>query len=170
MRAPLGLILALLAGCLPDAGPAARLPPRTGNAWVDCYRRFQPSDDPDADLQRLAAACAAPAGMRAITPVHAGDPQDAHDPPERFAFRARGGRCYRAFAVGGPGVADLDLVVYDPAGRPAAADLSRDRFPVVPPRGPACVEEDGVYTIAVAVTRGSGPYVLQIWGADGAEP
>ena len=163
MRLRLGLLV-LLAGCLPAAQPPLA---RTGNAWADCYRRFQPGDDPAADLQRLGAACAAPAGMRAVTPVHTGAAQAASDPPERFAFRVRSGRCYRAFAVGAPGVEDLDIVVYGPGGGLATADVSRDRWPVVPPRGPACAEEDGVFTVEIAVTRGSGEYVLQVWGTSG---
>ena len=164
MRAAVVLALAL-AGCLPetsatDPGPLAR----TGNVWADCYRRFQPSDDPAADLDRLGAACAAPGGLRPLGEPQAGAAQAAGDPPERFSFRVRRG-CYRAFAVGGAGVTDLDLVFYDPHGRLAAGDVSRDRWPVVPPRGPLCVEEEGVYTVSVAVARGRGEYVLQIWGA-----
>ena len=188
MRPRRGLLLCLagclfsLAGCLPapegetraDAPPQPESAPaepavvlaRTGNVWSDCYRRFQPGSDPAADLARLAGACATPAGMRAITPLHEGAAQGERDAPERLVFRARKGRCYRAFAVGAPGVEDLDVAVNDPDGHLVIADVSRDRWPVVPPRGPLCAEQDGVYTIAIAVTRGSGPYVLQIWGTD----
>ena len=171
------LLLFCLAGCLPApegdtradspagslaAAPASALT-RTGDAWSDCYRRFQPGGDPAVDLARLADACAVPAGMGPVTPLHEGA-QTAADAPERLLFRARRGRCYRAFAVGAPGVEDLDVAVYEPDGHLAAGDVSRDRWPVVPPRGPMCAEHDAVYTIAVAVTRGSGAYVLQIWG------
>lgn len=170
-----GVLLAIaLAGCLPASEPGARddrplRPARTGNPWVDCYRRFEPTADALNDLERLGAACAAPAGMRAIGPIHDGAEQSGEGRPERFVFRARAGRCYRAFAVGAPSVEDLDLAVYDPDGKLAAADVSRDRWPVVPPRGLACAERDGLYTIAVSVARGSGPYVMQVWGADQVE-
>ena len=109
--------------------------------------------------------CAAPAGLHPVGEAHQGAAQGAGDPPERLAFRARRG-CYRAFAVGGSGVGDLDVAFYDPQGRLAAGDVSRDRWPVVPPRGPLCVEKEGVYTVAVAVARGRGEYVLQIWGSE----
>ncbi len=159
-----GLLICLVACApaelFPDAPPPLL---RTGNAWADCYRRFQPGEDPAADLARLGEACAAPGGLHPLGAVHQGAEQGASDPPERFLFRARRG-CYRAFALGGPGVVDLDLAVYDPQGKLAGGDVSRDRWPVVPPRGPLCVEKDGVYTIAVAVARGRGDYVLQIWG------
>lgn len=171
MRTAGGLVLSiLLAGCLPASDPSSDEPPtraaRTHNDWIDCYRGFQPSDDPIRDLDRLATACAAPAGMHALGPIHDGAEQGVSDPTARMVFRARRGRCYRVFAVGAPGVEDLDLAIYDSAGKLAAADVSRDRFPVVPPRGPACADRDGVYTVAVAVTRGSGPYVMQVWGVD----
>ena len=65
-----------------------------------------------------------------------------------------------------PGVTDLDLAVYDPDGHIAGGDVSRDRWPVVPPRGPLCVEQEGVYTLAVSVARGRGDYVLEIWGTE----
>ena len=164
-------LLLCLTGCLSaegfpsDPAPLSRPLVRTGNAWADCYRRFQPGEDPAADLARLGEACAAPGGLHPLGAVHEGAEQGAGDPPERFLFRARRG-CYRAFALGGPGVVDLDLAVYDPQGQLAGGDVSRDRWPVVPPRGPLCVEKDGVYTVAVAVARGRGDYLLQIWGTD----
>lgn len=166
-----------LAGCMPaaegapasDPGEPARLPAVTGNAWADCYRRFQPGEDPAADLARLGEACAAPGGLGPLGEAHQGAEQAAGDPPERLRFRMRRG-CYRAFAVGGAGVTDLDVALYDPAGRLAAGDVSRDRWPVVPPRGPLCVDHDGVYTVAVAVARGRGDYVLQIWGTGAGSP
>jgi hypothetical protein len=130
---------------------------------VRCYRGFQPGNDAPADLARLTGACGAPNGLGAVTPVRIGDAQTQDDPAERFTFRARAGRCYRFFSVGEQGVADLDLAVLDPAGRLAAADVSGDRFPVVPPRGPLCMEREGIYTVEVAVVQGSGRFVLQVW-------
>ncbi len=112
----------------------------------------------------LGEACAAPAGMRPLA-LHQGAEQAAGGRPEHLSFHAHRG-CYRAFAVGGLGVGDLDVAVYDPEGRLAAGDVSRDRWPIVPPRGPLCIEGDGVYTVAVAVTQGRGDFVLQIWGTE----
>jgi hypothetical protein len=160
------LALLITVGCAPAidaAPPEARPLARTGNAWADCYRRFEPTSDAAADVARLGEACAAPAGMHPLA-SHLGAAQGAGDPAERFTFHARRG-CYRAIAVGGPGVRDLDVAVYDPEGRLAAGDVSRDRFPVVPPRGPLCLEREADYTVAVAVIRGRGEYVFQLWGA-----
>ncbi len=162
------LVAAWVGACSPaDAAlfvaEAPEAPPRvrTGNAWADCYRRFAPSTDAAADVARLSEACAAPAGMHPLA-SHVGARQAAADAVDRFTFHARPG-CYRALAAGGPGVHDLDVAVYDAAGRLAAGDVSRDRFAVVPPRGPLCVEREGDYTVAVVSDRGE--YVFQLWGA-----
>jgi hypothetical protein len=64
-------------------------------------------------------------------------------------------------------VDDLDVAVYDASGALVTGDVSRDRWPVVPPRGPLCAKGDVVYTVAVAVTRGGGAFALQIWGTGG---
>jgi hypothetical protein len=137
---------------------------RTGDPWVDCYRGFRPSDDPAVDLARLTAACAARAGMVVVTPIHLGH-QDQHDPPERLTFRAHRKRCYRAFAVGAPSVIDLDVAIKDSKGNLLAADLSRDRFPVVPPRGPLCAAKSERLAIELGVAEGRGDYLFQLWGS-----
>jgi hypothetical protein len=184
VRLSAGVLVLILSGCLPaptpPEGPASAAcvedqepasPPlvRTGNVWSDCYRRFQPGDDPSADIARLGESCAMPAGMRPVTPVHTGE-QGEGDPPERLVFHAHRGLCYRAFAVGAPGVGDLDVAVYDAGGALVTGDVSRDRWPVVPPRGPLCARGDAVYTVAVGVTRGSGSFALQIWGTGSDAP
>jgi len=158
----------LLTGCasLPaEAPPADRSRPkgRPDPGWARCYSEFSPSGDAPADLERLTAACGPPNGLNAVTPVRIGALQAEDGASERFTFRARSGRCYRFFSVGTADVGDLDLAVLDPAGQLLAADVSDDRFPVVPPRGPLCVEDDGLYTVEVAVVRGSGRFVLQVW-------
>jgi len=155
----------LLTGCAGASEPPAGAPRPVVPAatWTACYQGFEPTGDAPADLERLAAACGPPAGLAAVTPVQIGAAQAEGDPAERFTFRARAGRCYRFFSVAAPEVADLDLAVLDPDGRLAAADASGDRFPVVPPRGPLCAPSDGVYTVEVAVVRGRGAYLLQVW-------
>lgn len=164
MRLWIAVLLGLTA-CLPEPSrPVVR--ERTGNVWADCYRRFRTAGDREEDLARLASACAIPARMRPLGPAHAGAQGEA-DPAERLVFLARRGRCYRAFAVAGPGVDDLDVAVYDAGGHLVAGDVTGDRFPIVPPRGPLCAPDDGRYTLAVSVRRGHGDYLLQLWGTAG---
>jgi hypothetical protein len=161
VRAVLVLLVTIASGCVArDEGP----PPlaRTGDRWADCYRHFQPEGDATSDLERLGQVCAAPMGLSFLTSFE-GAEQRARGAPEQLRLRARRG-CYRAFAIGGPGVSDLDVAVYDPRGNLVAADVSRDAWPVVPPRGPLCVNEDGTLTVSVSVARGAGGYLLAIWG------
>jgi hypothetical protein len=142
---------------------------KLGGVWVTCYRTFLPTGEPSADLARLTAACGRPTGLVPLTPVKLGEPQTHEDPVERFTWKGRGGRCYRVFAIGAAEVTDLDLTILDESGRPAASDLSHDRWPVVPARGPLCLERDGVLGLVVAVANGKGSYVLQILSDGPAE-
>jgi len=143
--------------------PPSRPRVRTGNPWVDCYRSFQPGDDPAADLAHLTHALRRARGARPVAPIHVGQ-QDERGRSERLVLRARKGRCYRVFALGAPSIADLDVAVFDPQGHLLTADLSRDRWSVVPPLGPLCAPQSGLYTMEIAVTDGSGEYLLQAWG------
>jgi hypothetical protein len=159
-------------GCLPGGEPAAPSPevrsrgiPMTAEGGEGCYRDFQPEGDAEGDLARLGAVCGQAKGLSPVTPVQVGERQSARGPVERFSFRARGGRCYRVFSVGEGTVGDLDVAVRDAEGRVVTADVSRDRWSVVPPRGLLCIEREGVYTLEVAVMEGSGGYVLQVWGS-----
>ncbi len=152
-----------------EASALERAPDRaarthTGNPWIDCYLGFEPSDDPAADLSRLSEACGSAGGLQPISSVRIGDAQSESDPPERLVFQVRSGRCYRAFSVAEPGVDDLDIAFYDEEGELLAGDGSRDRWPVVPPRGLLCARTSEALSISIAVVKGSGHHLLQIWG------
>ena len=133
--------------------------------WSACYRSFEPTADPVSDLDRLGFACGAPRGFAAAAPVHTGT-QKMDDAAERLVFRARKGRCYRLFAIGGPEVRDLDVSILAPDGRLVAADVSKDAWSVVPPRAPWCPEEEGPFAIDVSVSDGEGVYALGVWGSE----
>jgi len=141
-------------------------PDRFGDPfWSACYKSFEPTADPVSDLDRLGFLCGAPRGYSSVAPIHTGT-QQAEDPAERLVFRARKGRCYRLFAIGDGGVRDLDVAILAPDGRIVAADLSRDPWSVVPPRGPWCADEEGPFAIDVSVGDGQGAYALGIWGSE----
>ena len=153
-----------------DGAPARRaLADRTGNPWADCYRAFQPVDDAAVDLAYLTRLCGAALKLAPLTPIHAGS-QREQGKSERLLVSMRRGRCYRAFAVGQRGVVDLDLAIFEPGGGLVAADLSHDRWSVAPPRGPFCPARSGRYTLDVAVTEGSGEYLVQVWGTPEEAP
>lgn len=148
----------------PDEAPAARaLARRTGNVWDDCYRGFEPTGDATVDLDHLTRDCGAKLGLAPLTPVHVGS-QRQQQRSERLLVSMRRGLCYRAFAVGQRGIVDLDLAIFDPQGGLVAADLSRDRWSLAPPRGQLCPARSGRYALEIAVTEGAGDYLVQVWG------
>lgn len=132
--------------------------------WSECYASFTPSGDARADLNRMTRACGKVGKMRAVTPVtHA--KQAEEDPVDRYTFYVpKAGACYRVYAVGNRGVADLDLLVRDPRGQDVVADLTHDAFPVLPPNGPLCFDAPGLYLLEVSVHQGEGGYAIQVWG------
>lgn len=182
----------VLSGCLASSPPAADAPdwkrPRAASRdlsdtslsaghgaavdrfgdpfWSGCYKDFRLTEGPAADLERLAFTCSAPRGFGAVAPLHAAS-QKAADRAERLVVRVRPGRCYRLFAVAGSGVRDLDVSILAPDGRLVAADLSKDAWSVVPPRGPWCPDEEGPFAIDVSVADGEGDYVIGLWGSEG---
>lgn len=133
--------------------------------WSACYKDFQPTEDPVSDLDRLGFSCGAARGYASVAPVHVGS-QKAEEPAERLVFRARKGRCYRLYAVGEATVRDLDVAVIAPDGRLVAADLSKDPWSVVPPRGPWCPDEEGPFAVDVSVADGQGKFALGVWGSE----
>lgn len=133
--------------------------------WSTCYKGFHPDEGPASDLERLAFACSAPRGFNAVSSLHAAT-QKASDRAERLVVRVRPGRCYRLFAVAGAGVRDLDVAILAPDGRLVGADLSKDAWSVVPPRGPWCPDEEGPFAIDVSVADGEGSYVIGLWGSE----
>jgi hypothetical protein len=103
--------------------------------------------------------------MHAITPVRVATQRES-DPVDRYTFYVPGaGRCYRVYAVGSKGIEDLDLLLRGPDGEHVVADLTHDRYPVVPPDGPLCCDTPGLYLLEVSVFRGSGRYAVQVWGS-----
>jgi len=53
--------------------------------------------------------------------------------------QVQAGFCYRIIAVGGSGVRDLDLFLYDQTGREVDHDRSPDNFPVIGLNRPLCI-------------------------------
>lgn len=140
----------------------------SGGLWSACYDTFSPSGSVRGDIARLTRSCGPTGGMRAVTPVTVAQQSD-RDPVDRYTFYVpRAGACYRVYAVGDRGIADLDLLIRGPSGEDFVADLTHDAFPVLPPQSPLCFDGAGLYMLEVSVFRGSGSYALQVWGnADG---
>ncbi len=80
-------------------------------------------------------------------------------PPGGFAaysFDVQPGLCYTLIGVGGPSVADLNVVLYSPFGMAVAQDVRPDNHPIVQ----YCAMRPGRHTARVFVMSGSGNYYV----------
>ncbi|MEB2314431.1 MAG: hypothetical protein OZ921_21755 [Sorangiineae bacterium] len=158
--AVLALAGTLNGGC---AG-APREPAKTTRAPRGCADDFAPTGSLRSDLARLATRCGGAYRFAPLTPILIAT-QDERAPADAYSFQVRQpGACYRVYAVGDRGVRDLDLLLRDGAGQVLGGDLTRDAFPVLPPRAPLCIPEPGLYVLEVSVFSGRGRYAVQVWG------
>jgi len=75
----------------------------------------------------------------------------------------RAGHCYRIVAVGGAGVEDMDLFLYDPEGVQTQQDPAQDRFPVLGLQAEICPPRGGAYRLQVHMYKGGGPFAARVY-------
>ncbi|MDQ3037787.1 MAG: hypothetical protein M3Y87_35665 [Myxococcota bacterium] len=80
-----------------------------------------------------------------------------------FTTVLRAGLCYKVLGQGGPGVRDLDLIVYDQNGVLLQRDATQDERPVIGVQRAICPQEPGLYRVEVRAVTGGGTYAAQIW-------
>ncbi|MBI5513038.1 MAG: hypothetical protein HY909_04675 [Deltaproteobacteria bacterium] len=79
----------------------------------------------------------------------------------RVTVTASAGRCYRVLGVGGPGVQDLDLRLYDMNGNMLDQDIATDNFPVLGLQRPLCLNWNGAFVIDIHMYAGGGQIGVQ---------
>jgi hypothetical protein len=79
----------------------------------------------------------------------------------RVTVTASAGRCYRVIGVGGPGVQDLDLRLYDMNGNMLDQDIATDNFPVLGMQRPLCLNWNGAFVIDIHMYAGGGQIGVQ---------
>ncbi|MBK6534385.1 MAG: hypothetical protein IPF99_33925 [Deltaproteobacteria bacterium] len=83
------------------------------------------------------------------------------------------GRCYKIIGVGGVGVRDLDLKLFDPNGTMVDQDIATDNYPVIGlnQQRPLCPQTGGSYRLRVEMYQGTGEFGVQVFGGmPGANP
>jgi hypothetical protein len=136
---------------------------RTNPAWAPCHATFTPDAKVDlpASVDQLAKGCLD------TTKMHMQDSfkgtQAATGLPQAFGFHAESGHCYRAYAVAGPGIQDLDLLIKDSTGAVAGEDSTDDPSPVVQEDGAVCFGTTDSASVVVSIGAGSGAYAVQVW-------
>lgn len=129
--------------------------------------RAEQGEAPDPSTDPLGARLHALGAER--TPGHV--PEDIG--PFRGELRAgqvqshlavlQGMRCYVAFAVGGEGVENLDLIVVDENGSPIMRDQDESDVAVIGMRHALCPRVAGSYRLRVSVASGSGEYAVKLY-------
>lgn len=73
------------------------------------------------------------------------------------------GWCYKVIGLGGEGVEDLDLRVYDHRAILRQRDTTQDPQPYIGQMRPICPSESGAYRIEVRAAAGAGPFAVQLY-------
>ncbi len=73
------------------------------------------------------------------------------------------GHCYRFIGVGGPGVGDLELALFDPRGVEMQRDVTQDATAVLGVDSGICPSEPGAYRIELRMREGSGSFALGLF-------
>ncbi|MDC0682178.1 hypothetical protein [Sorangium atrum] len=139
------------------------LPVRVGGPWVRCYGNFRISGDPLKDVTRLSLLCGPENGMRRISPKPIEGQVAEGGAIVTEKLQAVRGACYRVFAVGGPGVLNLDVAVRSSRGAMIASDGTEDAWPIVQPDRPFCPLEDDDATVEISARRGNGRFAAEVW-------
>ncbi|MGK4004601.1 hypothetical protein WMF31_18355 [Sorangium sp. So ce1036] len=151
------------AGALED--PDLPVPPvRVGGPWVRCYGNFRLSGDPRKDVTRLSLLCGPANGMRRLSPeaIEGHVAEGGAIVTEKLQLVR--GACYRVFAVGGPGIINLDVAVRSSRGAMVASDGSEDAWPIVQPDRPVCaLEDDDGASVEISARRGAGRFAAEVW-------
>lgn len=80
-----------------------------------------------------------------------------------FTSVLRAGLCYKVLAQGGPGVSDLDIVVYSPDNVLLQRDATESDRPVIGVQRAICPTETGMYRFEIRMAQGGGTYAAQVW-------
>lgn len=75
----------------------------------------------------------------------------------------QGTRCFKIIGVGGDGVRDLDLFLFDPDSVQVLQDTATDSYPVLGLTHPICPDTSGAYRVQVKMFEGSGDFAVQVF-------
>jgi hypothetical protein len=73
------------------------------------------------------------------------------------------GWCYKVLGLGGEGVEDLDVRIYDPNDVLLQRDTTEDPRPLLGRMRPICPPESGTYRIEARVAEGRGEFAVQVY-------
>jgi hypothetical protein len=80
-----------------------------------------------------------------------------------FSHLMQPGWCYKILGLGGEGIEDLDLRLYDGGNALVQRDSTQDPRPHIGRERAVCPSEAATYRIEVRARRGSGPFAVQVY-------
>lgn len=132
----------------PPVGPAAVPPASNGQGLsIDAYLAMR--------QQQFAP------GMTPVLPTAYGTLETSR--AQNYSVPLAPGRCYKIIGVGGAGVEDLDLKLYDARGALIDQDIATDNFPVIGLQRPLCPATAITVRLEVIMYAGRGPYAVRVF-------
>jgi hypothetical protein len=143
----------------PSAAGSTRLAPVEG-----CTVGYEPSGGPEQRLAELAERCAA--GMSPLGPKPEQVSLGANATGAVAFSIADASRCLRVFAVGTPGLDELELQLVSDSNYSYGIDSRAAPYAMVGADGVVCVKSPGVYRTRVRARHGSGSVSVRVYQAD----
>lgn len=100
-------------------------------------------------------------GMGPATPLFRGSLETGAT--QDYQAVLQGTRCFKIIGIGGDGVRDLDLFLFDPDGVQVLQDTATDSYPVLGLTHPICPDFSGAYRVQVKMFEGSGEFGVQVF-------
>jgi TonB family protein len=107
-------------------------------------------------------------GMTPVLPTAYGTLETSR--AQNYAVPLAPGRCYKIIGVGGQGVEDLDLKLYDPRNAVVDQDIATDNFPVIGLQRPLCPATAMTFRLEVIMYAGRGPYAVRVFSGAAERP
>lgn len=163
-------VTALLVACGQDQpgdqpAPGAGAAPTAGEPESEptpSEEPIAPGDTLASELQLRATQFAE--GMTPATPLFRGTL--ATGETQDYQAVLQGSRCFKVIGVGGEGVTDLDLFLFDPDGAQMLQDTATDSYPVLGLTHPICPQTSGAYRVQVKMFEGSGEFGVRVYQTD----
>ncbi|MBM4376975.1 MAG: hypothetical protein FJ095_17985 [Deltaproteobacteria bacterium] len=149
-----------------EAPPKAKVEIRGGGLWRSCSDGFEANASPARDVERLAALCGPPNGMRPAGETLTGTASEA---ASRHPFEVKSGACYRVFAVSEGAAGGLHMSVLSVRGSRLAAVEEPGRVAMLEPERPFCSFASETLVLEVSARNGQGQYAARIYQLPTAE-
>jgi hypothetical protein len=104
-------------------------------------------------------------GMMPATPLFRGRLETTQT--QDFQAVLQPGKCFKIIGVGGEGVTDLDLYLFDPNGVALQQDTETDAYPILGLESPICPQTAGQFRVQVRMYQGTGDFAVQVFATQG---